>query len=123
MGRYTLLCAQTGSWANICSIAAFYHKKAPIFTLSQPTTGYCIPTHPPSTSLIQFSTCISQACVGLHISGQAGCVLKFQEKDSKFHEMNFTGKPSHVEKLIRVFRSCHSDFRYCVSTYITLFSV
>ena len=60
-GRCTLLRAQTGGWANICNIAAFYHEKAPIFTLSQPTTGYCKPTHPPSTSLIQFSVCISLA--------------------------------------------------------------
>ena len=28
-------------------------------------------------------------------------------KDLKFHVMNFSGKPSHVEKLIR---SCHRDF-------------
>ena len=65
-------------------------------------------THPPSTSLIQISVCISQACVASHkwTSG----VLTFQEKESKFHVMNFTAKPSHVEKLSR---SCHSDFRYC----------
>ena len=49
-------------WTDICNMAAFYHEKAPMFTLSQPTTGYCTPTHPPSTSLIQFSVCISQAC-------------------------------------------------------------
>ena len=41
-GRCTLLCAQTGRWADICNILAFsYHEKAPMFTLSQPTTGYC----------------------------------------------------------------------------------
>ena len=74
-GRCTLLCAQTRGWADICNIAGniygniaatFYHEKAPMFTLSQPTTGYCTPTHPPSTSLIQFSVCISQACVASH---------------------------------------------------------
>ena len=36
-GRCTLLCAQTGGYLYI---AAFYHKKAPMFTSSQPTTGY-----------------------------------------------------------------------------------
>ena len=51
---------------DICNIAAFYHKYAPMFTLSQPTTGYCTPTHPPSTSFIHFSVCISQACVASH---------------------------------------------------------
>ena len=34
-GRYMLLCAQTGGWADICNIAAFYHEKAPMFTSSQ----------------------------------------------------------------------------------------
>ena len=38
-GWYTLLCAQTRGWADICNIAAFYHEKVPMFTLSQPTTG------------------------------------------------------------------------------------
>ena len=28
-GRYTLLCAQTRGRADICNIAAFYHKKRP----------------------------------------------------------------------------------------------
>ena len=65
-GRCTLLCAQTGRWADICDITAFYHENAPMFTLSQPTTGYCTPTHLPSTSLIQFSVCVSQACVASH---------------------------------------------------------
>jgi len=32
-GRYTLLCAQTGGWADICNIAAFYHEKVPTFAL------------------------------------------------------------------------------------------
>jgi len=91
---------------DICNIAAFYHEKAPMFTLSQPTTEYCTPTHPPRKSLIQFSVCISQACVASH-KWTSAAVLTFQEKDSKFHAMNFTGKPSHVEKLSR---SCHSDF-------------
>ena len=57
-GWYTLLCAQTGGWADICNIArgaAFYHEKAPMFTC------------------------------------------------------NFTGKPSHVEKSVRIFQ----NFRYC----------
>ena len=83
-GRCTLLCAQTGGWADICNIAAFYHEKAPMFTLSQPrpTTGYCTPTHPPNTSLIQFSVYSSQACV----ASQAAAF--FQGKDSQFHAMN-----------------------------------
>ena len=56
---------------------------------------------PPGTNLIQFSVCISQACVASH-KWKSG-VLTFQEKDSKFHSVNFTGKPSHVKKLIRIF--------------------
>ena len=36
-GQCTLLSAQTGGWANICNIAAFYHEKVPMFTLSQPS--------------------------------------------------------------------------------------
>ena len=28
-GWYTLLCAQTRGWVDICNIAAFYHKKCP----------------------------------------------------------------------------------------------
>jgi len=87
----------------------FYHGKGHMITLSQPTTGYCTPTHLPSTSLIQFSVCISQACVASHMWTSCS-ILTFQEKDLRFH-MNFTGKPSHVEKLIRIFRSCHSDFK------------
>ena len=47
-GRCTLLCAQTGGWADICNIAAFYHEKAPMLTLSQPTTGYCMHTYTPA---------------------------------------------------------------------------
>ena len=39
-GQGTLLRAQ---WADICNITVFYHKKAPMFTLSQPTTGYTRP--------------------------------------------------------------------------------
>ena len=50
-GRCTLLCTQTRGWADICNIAAFYHEIAPMFTLSQPTTGQsCTPTNPPSTA-------------------------------------------------------------------------
>ena len=92
-GQYTLLCAQTGGWVNSCNIAAFYHEKAPTFTLisQQATTGYCTPTHPPSTGLIQFSICISQAC------------------DSKANQ-NFS-------------EAATVTFRYCSSTYITSFSV
>ena len=78
-GRCTLLCAQTGGWADICNIAAFYNKKAPMFTLSQPKAGYCTPTHTPSTS---FSDCISQACVA-SCKWTGSSVLTFQEKDSK----------------------------------------
>ena len=66
---------------GICDNAAFYHENAPMFTLSQPTTGYCSPTHLPSTSLIQFSVCVSQACVASH-KWTRGSVLTFQEKDS-----------------------------------------
>ena len=40
-GRYTLLCAQTRGWADICNITAFYHEKTAMFTSSQPSTGYC----------------------------------------------------------------------------------
>ena len=80
-GRCTLLRAQTGGWADIRNIAAFYQKKAPMFTFSQPTTGYCKPTHLPSTSLIQFSVCISQACVASH-KWTSPSILTFQEKDS-----------------------------------------
>ena len=80
-GRCTLLCAQTGRWADICDITAFYHENAPMFTLSQPTTGYCTPTHLPSTSLIQFSVCVSQACVASH-KWTSDSVPTFQEKDS-----------------------------------------
>ena len=43
----------------------FIGEKAPMFTLSQPTAGYCTPTHLPSTSLIQFSVC-------LHLSSMCG---------------------------------------------------
>ena len=46
-GQYTLLCALTGGWADICNIAAFYHEKPAMFTLS---IGYCTPTHLPSTA-------------------------------------------------------------------------
>ena len=35
------LCSDGGGWVDICNIAAFYHEKAPMFTSSQPTTGYC----------------------------------------------------------------------------------
>ena len=48
-GWRTLLCAQTGGWADITE---FYNDKVPMFTLSQPAAGYCTPTHTPSTSLI-----------------------------------------------------------------------
>jgi len=56
---------------------------------------------------------VSQACVASHkwTSG----VLTFQEKDSKFHAVNFTGKPSRVEKLIRIFTEVATvTFRYCL---------
>ena len=33
-----MLCAQTGGWVDICNIVAFYHEKASMFALSQPTT-------------------------------------------------------------------------------------
>ena len=60
----------------------------------------------------------------LHISGQAAAVLTFQEKDSKFHAMNFTGKPDHVEKLIKnLSEAATVTFKNCISTYITSFSV
>ena len=62
-GRYTLLCTQTGGWADICNIAAFYHpKKRPFLHYHnlQQDIAYQH-THPPSTSLIQFSVCTSQA--------------------------------------------------------------
>ena len=68
-GRYTLLCAQKRVWADICNIAAFYHKKAPMLTLSQPTTGYCTPTHLP----VQANSILVAASlkhVWLHISRQ-----------------------------------------------------
>ena len=61
MGGTHYFCAQTRAWVDICNITAFYNEKVPMLTLSQPTTGYCTPTQPPSTSLIQFSVCISQA--------------------------------------------------------------
>ena len=48
---------QTGGWADICNISAFYHEKAPMFTLSQPTTGYCTLTHPPSMVSASLSMC------------------------------------------------------------------
>ena len=41
-GRYTLLCAPTRGWADICNIA-FNYEKVLMFTLSQPSTGYCTP--------------------------------------------------------------------------------
>ena len=109
-------CAHTRGWADICNIAAFYHKKATMFTLSQPTTGYCTPTNPPSTSLNQFSV---WACVVSH-KWTSSSVLTFQEKDSKFHAISFTGKPSHIERLNQNFsETVRVTFRYCVSTYIT----
>ena len=59
----------------------------------------------------------------LHISGQAAAVLTFQEKDSKFHAMNFTGKPDRVEKLMKnLSEAATVTFKYCISTYITSFS-
>ena len=85
-GWYTLLCAQTGEWADIWNITAFYHEKVPLFTLSQPTTGYCTPTHPLSTSLIQFSVCIFQACVASHKWFQ------HSRKMTQVPWINFTGK-------------------------------
>ena len=99
-GRCTLLCAQTGGWADICNIAAFYHKKAHVYIIYNRILHTNTPA---STSLIQFSVCISQACVASH-KWTSGSVPTFQEKDSKFHAMNFTGKPSRVEKLSRSFQ-------------------
>ena len=42
--------SQIGGRVDISNIAAFYHEKAPMFTLSQLTTGYCNQHTPPSTS-------------------------------------------------------------------------
>ena len=39
-GRYTLVCAQTRRWVDICNRTAFYHEKAPMFSLSQRSRGY-----------------------------------------------------------------------------------
>ena len=75
-GRYTLLCAQTGGWADICNITTL-QRKAPMFTLSQPTAGYCTPTH---THVWQRSNIPGKGLA-------APCA----------------GKPSYVEKLIRIF--------------------
>ena len=33
-GRYTLLCARTRGWADICNIAAFNHEKASMFSIT-----------------------------------------------------------------------------------------
>ena len=42
---------KVAGWADICNIVAFYNEIAPMFTLSQPTTGQsCTPTNPPSTA-------------------------------------------------------------------------
>jgi len=35
-GAHYFVLMQTRGWADICNIAAFYHEKAPMFTLSQP---------------------------------------------------------------------------------------
>ena len=51
-GRYTLLCAQTGGWVDICNIAVFYHEKAPMFTLSQSKTGREFLSDAPLSNLV-----------------------------------------------------------------------
>jgi len=53
----------------------------------------------------------------LHISEQAAAFSPSRKRTWKFHVMNFTGKPSRVEKLSR---SYHSDFRYCILCNYTL---
>ena len=93
------LCSDRG-WVDICNIAAFTNKKVPCLhyhNLQQDIAHQ----HLPSTSLIQFSVCISQACVASHKWTSGSVLLTFQEKDSKLQAMT-TGKPSHVEKL-RIF--------------------
>ena len=35
MGGTHYFVLRHGGWADICNIAAFYHEKAPMFTLSQ----------------------------------------------------------------------------------------
>ena len=89
MGDTLTLCSERG-WADICNIAAFYLEKAPMFTLSVQQDiahQHIRQVH---------SVCMSQACVA-SCKWTSGSVLTFQEKDSKFHVMNFTGKPSPVE--------------------------
>ena len=73
-GWCTLLCAQTGEWADICNIVAFYHEKRPIYII----TTYNRILHTSSTSLIQFSVCISQACVASS-KWKSGSVLTLQD--------------------------------------------
>ena len=79
-GAHYFVLRQEGGRIFVTSLH-FTTKMPPMFTLSQPTTGYCTPTHLPSTSLIQFSVCVSQACVASH-KWTRGSVLTFQEKDS-----------------------------------------
>ena len=83
-GRYTLLCAQTRGWADICNIAAFYHEKAPMFTLSQPTTGYCTPTHP-----------VLLAAVKFWIAGGDASYHKAMNRSVRNHEQQPTAKAHH----------------------------
>ena len=45
--QWTLLRAQTGGWADVCDIDAFYHEKEPMFTLLQPILHT---NTPPSTA-------------------------------------------------------------------------
>ena len=62
-GWYTLLCVQTGGWADICNIAAFYLKKAPCLHYH----NHCTPTHPASTAgSCEFLDCWWQHVVGVH---------------------------------------------------------
>ena len=61
------LCSDMGGGRIFVTLLHFTTKKPPCLHYhNYITTGYCKPTHPPSTSLIQFSVCISQACVGSH---------------------------------------------------------
>ena len=42
-------CSDRGGGQVFVTLLHFYHEKAPMFTLSQPTTGYCRPTRPVQT--------------------------------------------------------------------------
>ena len=100
-------CSDMGGGRIFVTLLHFTTKKPPCLHYhNYITTGYCKPTHPPSTSLIQFSVCISQACVASHKWTSAG-VLTFQEKDSKFR---------HAMKANQNFSQAATvTFRYCIS--------